>query len=60
MALDEPTDKDEQIKVGNQPFIIDKEFLEKAKPLTVDFNGMGFQIDSGMELPKNGCDGCAC
>jgi len=40
MALDEPRDTDNVFNVNGFQFIIDKEFYEKAKPVTVDFMDM--------------------
>jgi len=37
MALDEPKASDTVHKVDNLQFIVDTDFLEKAKPVKVDF-----------------------
>jgi hypothetical protein len=57
MALDEPKETDSVHEVGGYQFIVDKVFLEKAKPVKVDFNRYGFAISSSIELGK-GCGGC--
>lgn len=59
MALDEPKDNDTVYDVDNFKYIVDKEFMDKAKPITVDFMGMGFKITSGLDLgAPGGCSGC--
>lgn len=60
MALDEPEQNDEQFEKDGIRFVVDKELLETAKPIKVDFletdNGSGFYITSGM----SGCGTCSC
>lgn len=59
MALDEPRDTDKIFNVNGFQFIIDTEFYEKAKPVTVDFMGYGFRINSSINFaPGTGCGGC--
>jgi iron-sulfur cluster assembly protein len=59
MALDEPKDNDTVYDVENFKYIVDKDFMDKAKPITVDFMGMGFKITSGLDLgAPGGCSGC--
>ena len=58
MALDEPQSNDEVYTIDGFQYLIEKEFLEKAKPVKVDFMGMGFQITSSIELGGGGCSGC--
>ena len=50
MALDEPKETDIVYDVNGFQFIMDKDFDEKAKPVTVDFLGYGFKISSGVDL----------
>jgi len=59
MALDEPRDTDNVYNVNGFQFIIDKEFYEKAKPVTVDFMGYGFRINSSINFSaRSACGGC--
>jgi hypothetical protein len=58
MALDEPRDSDQVFKIDNFQYIVDKEFLEKAKPIKVDFLHIGFQITSSIKLGSGCGDGC--
>jgi len=57
MILDEPKGDDLIVTEQGIPFIIDKELLEKAKPIRIDFiestKRSGFQITS--RLPVLGC-----
>ena len=46
MALDEPKETDNVYDVNGFQFIMDKDFDEKAKPVTVDFLGYGFTISA--------------
>ena len=60
MALDEPKDTDNVYDVNGFQFIMDKEFDEKAKPVTVDFLGYGFKISSSIEFgPASACGSCS-
>ena len=60
MALDEPEQNDEQFDKDGIRYVVDKELLEMAKPIKVDFletdNGSGFYITSGM----SSCGTCSC
>jgi iron-sulfur cluster assembly protein len=58
MALDEPRETDQVFNVNGFQFVVDKDFLEKAKPLKVDFMGYGFRISSNLQLGAGGCGGC--
>jgi len=59
MALDEPKDTDNVYDVDNFKYIVDKDFMEKAKPIVVDFQAMGFKITSGIKIEAGtGCSGC--
>jgi iron-sulfur cluster assembly protein len=56
MALDEPNDADSQFDIDGFKYLVNKEFLERAKPISVDFHMYGFKLDSGMQMGS----GCAC
>lgn len=58
MALDEPKDTDDAFDVKGLKFVVDKEFMEKAETIKVDFTGMGFHLDSNIDLGGGGCAGC--
>ncbi len=59
MALDESKDSDEIFEIGNQPYVIDKELLAESAPVIVDFNEMGYKIDTNMVMPESECGGCS-
>jgi iron-sulfur cluster assembly protein len=59
MALDEPRDSDETFAVNGFTFLVNKDFLEKVKPIKVDFTGYGFKVDCGIQFGQGGgCSGC--
>ncbi|MEJ2155082.1 MAG: hypothetical protein P8X96_07085 [Desulfobacteraceae bacterium] len=60
MALDEPNDTDEQFEVEGYTYIVNKEFLERAKPIKVDFHMYGFKLDCGIDFSAGADSGCAC
>lgn len=62
MALDEPKDTDDLFDVKGLKFVVDKVFMVKAQEIKIDFNGMGFTLDSGIDLGQGDnskCGGCA-
>ncbi len=60
LALDDANENDEVHAVGKFEFIIEKKLFEDAKPLVVDLGGMGFAIESSLELGETsgGCSSC--
>lgn len=60
MALDEPNEMDQQFSVDGFEYIVNKEFLQKAQPISVDFHMYGFKLDSGLDFSAMGgsCSGC--
>ncbi len=59
MALDEPKDSDDTFDIKGLKFVVDKDFMEKAQTIKIDFSGMGFQLDSNIDLGgQSGCGGC--
>ncbi len=62
MALDEPKESDELHEVDGFKYIIDKTLMEKAKPVKVDFMGMGFSLSCAIDFSagasNSGCSGC--
>jgi len=57
MTLDELKDTDDVFDIDGFQFVVDKEFLREAEPITVDFAHFGFQIDCAIEF-EEGCSGC--
>lgn len=52
MALDEPKEDDHTIKDRGITYVIEKDLLEKAKPIRIDFSesdeGAGFKLTSSI------------
>ena len=60
MALDEPVDTDQVYEIDGFKYIVNKEFLEKASPIKVDFLVHGFKLDCGMDFSSAaGCSSCS-
>jgi Fe-S cluster assembly iron-binding protein IscA len=57
LALDEPNDNDEVYDISGFKYVVDKELVEQAKPIKIDFMGMGFNITSSIVFEK-GCGSC--
>ncbi len=60
LALDEPTQSDEVFDVNGFQIIASKDLMEQAQPVTIDYQGMGFQIRSNLNMGGSGggCSGC--
>ncbi|MFH2045193.1 MAG: hypothetical protein ABIK92_08595 [Pseudomonadota bacterium] len=59
MALDEPNESDKIYEVDGFKYIINQEFLEKAKPVKVDYGQIGFKITSGFDMgAPSACSSC--
>jgi iron-sulfur cluster assembly protein len=65
MALDEPKNEDKIFEEKGTKFIIDKDLLNQAKQINVDFvstaNGSGFKLSSALAAEEGvGCGSCSC
>jgi len=59
MALDEPKETDNVYDIDGFSYIVNKEFMEKAQPIKVDFTEMGFKLDSGINFSASAeCSSC--
>lgn len=62
MALDEPKDSDEIFDIDGFQYLMNKDFLEKVKPVKVDFIVNGFKLDCGVDFRAQSgggtCGGC--
>ncbi len=58
MALDEKQETDAVFTFDDVEYIMDKDLLEKASPVDIDFAGTGFRLESGLK-PTGGCTGCS-
>ncbi len=57
MALDEKKEDDAGFTHGGVEYIMEKTLFEKASPVEVDHSGMGFVLNSSLEL-NSGCSSC--
>ena len=48
LALDEPGKTDEVFEIDGFQFVVDKAFLNKFKPIKVDFNPIGFEVTAAV------------
>jgi Fe-S cluster assembly iron-binding protein IscA len=64
MALDEPKNDDEIIEEKGTNFVIEKDLLNQAQPIHVDFistpQGAGFKLTSSLSEEGDGCGSCSC
>ena len=61
MALDESKDTDQEFDIDGFKYIVDKEFMEKVKPIKVDFIDIGFRLSCSVDFSAGGgnsCSGC--
>ena len=58
MALDEPKDSDEAYEIEGYKYIADKDFMEKAKPVKIDFTSYGFKLSSNIDFSSS-CSSCS-
>ena len=58
MALDEPKDSDEAYEIEGYKYIADKVFMEKAKPVKIDFTSYGFKLSSNIDF-NSSCSSCS-
>ena len=58
MALDEPRETDEKFDIDKFQFVVDKDFLEKAQPIKVDYLISGFKLDCSIDFGASPCSGC--
>jgi len=60
LALDDAKPSDSVHDVDGYSFVVDKELLEQAQPINLDFVGHGFSLSSSLVLESGGCGGCSC
>jgi len=56
LALDEPKDTDNVYDVEGFKYVVDKIFMEKVKPIKIDYMTMGFKVTSSVDFGS----GCSC
>lgn len=57
MALDQVNDTDAVFTHDGIDYIMEKSLMEQASPVTIDYSGMGFRLESSLEL-TGGCSSC--
>jgi len=59
LALDDPQANDHVIEIDGYTYLVDKELMEAAKPIKIDYSPMGFELSSNLVFePGAGCGGC--
>ncbi|MBN2331931.1 MAG: hypothetical protein JXO49_06305 [Deltaproteobacteria bacterium] len=60
MAIDkDKKESDHVYEIAGFEYLVDKDFMVKAAPIKVDFNGFGFQLTSNVPIAGGGsCGGC--
>ena len=58
LALDESKKTDVSYEIDGFTYVVEKTLIEEAKPIKIDFTGMGFKITSSLRLGGEGCSGC--
>ncbi len=59
MSLDEIKENDEIFEVAGVQYVIEKDLLAQAAPVTVDYTETGFKVDSAMVFEESACGGCS-
>jgi iron-sulfur cluster assembly protein len=57
MALDEKKNTDDVFEIDGFTYVVDKLFMEKAKPIKVDYLEYGFKVDCAIQF-SSGCSSC--
>ena len=57
MAMDETKETDSIFTYDGVDYIMETSLLEQAKPVEIDFSGVGFKLNSNLEL-GNYCSSC--
>ena len=61
MVMDQERPTDKSYTIGDFTFLVDSDFMEKVKPIKVDFKNVGFSIEANIDLSSpegGGCSGC--
>ncbi len=61
MVMDQERPTDKTYTIGNFTFLVDSDFMEKVKPIKVDFKNVGFSIEANIDLSSadgGSCSGC--
>lgn len=58
ISMEKPKKNDVMTSVNGFTFIIDKELLEKVKPIKIDADSISFRISGNGIEPNSGCGAC--
>ncbi len=58
MALDESNENDKVYEIEGFSYTVNKDLLEKATPIKVDFTNYGFRLDCAIDFGSGSCGGC--
>ena len=58
MAVDTKQDTDQIFEFSGVEYLVEKELLEKALPIEIDYAVNGFKISSSLKFEGGGCSGC--
>jgi len=59
LALDEPKETDQVFDIEGFQYVVDKNFIEKVKPIKVDFVDIGFRLSCAVDFSAgSACSGC--
>ncbi len=53
MALDEPKETDTVYDIDGFSYLVDAEFIEKVKPIKVDFVDIGFRLSCAVDFSRS-------
>ena len=59
MVMDQERPTDKIYNIGAFTFLVDSDFMEKVKPIKVDFKNVGFSIEANIDLSSAGDSGCS-
>jgi iron-sulfur cluster assembly protein len=60
LALDEAREEDEVFDLGGYTFVVEKELMTLATPITVDMTDYGFAVSSSLKLEGGTCGSGSC
>ena len=60
LALDEARDNDDVFDLNGYTFVVDKELIAMASPISVDMTDYGFSVGSSLQLGGGSCGSGGC
>lgn len=59
LALDDQSDSDDVFDKDGYTILVNKDLMLLAQNIKIDFDHLGFSIDSELQLGGGGCAGCS-